>query len=378
MVYWEDENFSILLNAKTCERKVNAVRKQRTGKLSVLFATIFVIAFTGFLWAADHHEGGLTPDQAFQNLKSGNERFSEGKRTYPHQDAARVQEVVKGQHPFVTIISCSDSRVPVEILFDVGVGDIFSVRVAGNVCDTDEIGSIEYGVGHLGTPILVVLGHTACGAVTAVVKHAEIGGNIPKLVDNIIPAVEKVKKERPDLKDDAFVNEAVKANVWQGIEDILLHSEEVCELVEEKKLRIIGAIYHLDTSKVEWLGSHYREKELIEEAKKTSENVEEKRHEKTEEVEKVEKKVIDKTAEKSPTKVTTIKTDEKSAKTSGTSVKKTATNASGKTNASVAKNSTKNTTTKSAAKKTAGKKTTTKKPAAKTTKTNSVKTNVKK
>lgn len=249
-------------------------------KLPAVFITVCLSVFASVLWAAEHEGSGATPDQALENLKSGNARFAEGKRTYPHQDAARIQEVVKGQHPYATIISCSDSRVPVEFLFDAGVGDLFIIRVAGNVCDTDEIGSIEYGTGHLGTPVLVVLGHTACGAVTAVVKKAEVGGSIPKLVDNIIPAVEKAKKEHPNLKDDALIAEAITANVWQGIEDLFRRSEEVRHLAKEGKLKVVGATYHLDTGKVEWLGAHPREKEFLKETGKTGEKAVEKPAEK--------------------------------------------------------------------------------------------------
>ncbi|MCA9730151.1 MAG: carbonic anhydrase, partial [Candidatus Eisenbacteria bacterium] len=141
----------------------------------------------------------MTPDQALEALKAGNDRFVTGTSLFPHLDRKRRYETAKGQTPFVTVIGCSDSRVPIEALFDQGIGDVFVIRVAGNVCDTDEIGSIEYGVDHLGTPLMVVLGHESCGAVTAVVKDAEIHGSIPKLVDNIGPAVATARKFHPSL-----------------------------------------------------------------------------------------------------------------------------------------------------------------------------------
>ena len=137
---------------------------------------------------------GLTPEQALKKLKDGNARYVSGSRQYPNLNQPRRDLTsTKGQHPFATIIGCSDSRVPIEHVFDAGIGDIFPVRVAGNVCDIDEVGSIEYGVEHLNTPIFVVLGHTSCGAVTAVARGDEVHGSIPQLVDNIIPAVEDAK-----------------------------------------------------------------------------------------------------------------------------------------------------------------------------------------
>ncbi|MBI5865537.1 MAG: hypothetical protein HZB38_13725 [Planctomycetes bacterium] len=113
--------------------------------------------------------GAITPDEAQQRLTDGNQRFSTGAATNPRCDEARRAETAeKGQNPFATVLTCSDSRVCAERIFDQGVGDVFTIRVAGNVSDTDEIGTIEYGVGHLHTPLLVVMGHSSCGAVGAV------------------------------------------------------------------------------------------------------------------------------------------------------------------------------------------------------------------
>lgn len=164
----------------------------------------------------------MTPDEAIERLTQGNVRYHSGEPEHPRSDAQRMQQTTEhGQHPFATVITCSDSRVPVERVFDQGIGDVFTIRVAGNVCDTDEIGSIEYGVDHLGTPLFVVLGHTGCGAVTAVVTGAELHGSIPPLVDNIGPAVAKASKAHPSLHGQDLVPEAVKANVWQSIDDLV-------------------------------------------------------------------------------------------------------------------------------------------------------------
>lgn len=205
-------------------------------------------------FASDHPAGapaGPTPEQAMAWLQEGNARFLAGQSVRPNLSPARVAEVAGGQHPFATIISCSDSRVPVEHVFDRGIGDLFVIRVAGNVCDTDEIGTTEYGAGHLGTPLVLVLGHTKCGAVTAVVSGAKVGGSIPKLVDNIAPAAKRSKDK--GLTGDALILDAIRENVRQSLADLRAGSEEVAHLEHEGRIKLVGALYHLETGEVEWL-----------------------------------------------------------------------------------------------------------------------------
>ncbi len=207
--------------------------------------------------AAASQDPGVRPDEAMQRLKDGNGRFAAGKSSHPNITPARRQETTKdGQKPFVTVLSCSDSRVPPEAVFDQGVGDVFVVRVAGNVCDVDEAGSIEYGVDHLGTPLLVVLGHTHCGAVTAVVTSAEVHGNIPPLVGKIRPAAEKAAKAHAHLHGKDLVPSAIEANVWQVIDDLLKSSETVRTRAKAGKVKVVGGIYDLETGQVKWLGEH--------------------------------------------------------------------------------------------------------------------------
>ena len=248
----------------------------RKGMVAVLTVFLMVFGFTAF--AAE--ESGGNPDQALQKLKDGHARFVDGKSTHPDATLARMKETAdKGQKPFATVIGCSDSRVPLELIFDQGVGDIFVVRVAGNVCDTDEIGSIEYGAGHLKTPLIVVLGHTKCGAVTAVATKAEVGGSIPLLVDNITPAVENAKAANPGKDEATVVAAAIRANVFQSIQDLLTHSEEVRELVHEGKVKVVGALYAIEDGKIEWLGEHPKQKELLAEAKPHEAGKSETKHE---------------------------------------------------------------------------------------------------
>ena len=238
-------------------------------KLSIQLIALCTFLFLGMnaLAADAPAQRMFTPAEAMTQLKAGNDRFATGHAIHPNQDRQRrFFTTTKGQHPFATAIACSDSRVPVEILFDQGIGDVFVIKVAGNVLDVDEVGSVEYGVDHLGTPVMVVLGHTHCGAVTAVVQDAEIHGSIPQLVDNIIPAVKKTKRDHPELTGDALVTAAVINNVWQGINDLLMHSPATRARVEAGTLQVVGAVYDIDTGKVQWLGTHPNQAAIMEAA----------------------------------------------------------------------------------------------------------------
>ena len=231
--------------------------------------TVFLtIAFSFFstlnAQQSEPPQSAVDPNQVLERLLKGNERFVEGVSVHPHQDQeTRTKTFKEGQKPLVSILSCSDSRVPPEEVFDVGVGDLFVVRVAGNVADRSEIGSLEYGVGHLGTPLLLVIGHTKCGAVTAVVQNSKLGGNILSLTDNIIPAVKSVRSQYKDISEDDLIQKSIKANVWQSIEDILKNSDEIRSLVKEGKLKVVGALYDIETGKVTSLGVHFRQEQII-------------------------------------------------------------------------------------------------------------------
>lgn len=229
--------------------------------LAYLCCLILFIQLIPLVGAAEHQVRKPGPDEVLKMLREGNERFYSGKATYPHTDVARLALAGKedqGKYAYATVIACSDSRVPVELIFDAGVMDIFVIRVAGNVCDTDEIGSIEYGLAHVHTPVLVVLGHTQCGAVTAVTHalHGEahrLERNIPPLVDNIIPAVERAMEQHKGVHGDAIIPYAIEENVWQGIEDLFMKSPAVRHMVKEGKANVVGAIYDVGTGKVKWL-----------------------------------------------------------------------------------------------------------------------------
>ncbi len=201
-------------------------------------------------------------DAALVLLKEGNTRFQDDKAIHPNADAERRGSTsTEGQAPLVTVLACADSRVPVELIFDRGVGELFTIRVAGNVADTDEIATAEYGVGHLGTPLLVVLGHTKCGAVTAVVKGAEVHGLLPQLLDNIQPAAERAKVQGGE--EEEVIDRAIKENVFQSMADMLRRSSIVRSAVEGGSVRMLGAVYDIHTGKVEWLGEHPEQKQIL-------------------------------------------------------------------------------------------------------------------
>ncbi len=234
----------------------------------VISCTIGIICLLAFLMVntnvqASGHEAVKkpSPDEVLKMLKEGNKRFYTGKAIHPHTDEARLKlagSQDQGKYAYATVITCSDSRVPVELIFDAGVMDIFVIRVAGNVCNTDEVGSIEYGLGHVHTPVLVVLGHTQCGAVTAVThaltgKGGKLERNIVPLINPIIPAVKKAMEMHKDVHGDAIIPYAVEQNVWQGIHDLFMKSPEARKMVKDGSAKVVGAIYDVGTGKVKWL-----------------------------------------------------------------------------------------------------------------------------
>jgi len=210
-------------------------------------------------------ESTPTPDQVLKQLKEGNERYLTNVSKHARIDVERrVETAKKGQKPLSTVLGCSDSRVPVEIVFDQGFAEVFVVRVAGNICDTAELASVEYGTRYLGTPLLVVLGHSKCGAVDGAVSGARLEGSLPKLVAHITPAVEGVKRGHPELKGDALLDAAVDANVMHSIEEMLNNSGVLRERVRKGQLKVVGAVRNLKSGRVRWLGEHPRQKSLIE------------------------------------------------------------------------------------------------------------------
>jgi carbonic anhydrase len=196
-------------------------------------------------------ENVLSPDEALERLKKGNERYVTGvmKR---HDFSAERGALAGGQNPFAGILSCADSRIAPEYAFDSGRGDLFVVRVAGNFAEVDGIASFEYAVKFLGTPLLVVLGHEKCGAVDAAIKTvkdgAEMPGHLPELVDKIAPAVKAALSQQGDL-----LANAIRENVLLNVEALKTATPILSQAVTDGKIRVVGGIYKLESGHVEWL-----------------------------------------------------------------------------------------------------------------------------
>ena len=191
-----------------------------------------------------------TPVQAWERLVEGNARFVEGNRSHPHQDAARRAELVAGQYPFAAIFGCGDSRLAAEIIFDLGLGDAFVVRTAGQVLDDAVLGSLEYASGELKTPLIMVLGHDSCGAITAT-HQAFVSGNMPggfirNLVEGILPSIIST-----DLPEGASINDMVIEHTRQTAARIAEQSGIIREGIEDGTLAVIGVFYHLADGKAD-------------------------------------------------------------------------------------------------------------------------------
>jgi carbonic anhydrase len=215
----------------------------KKGLLYLLFVSVF--------FACDHtkknDESKLSP---LQKLEEGNKRFASGKPVHPDETLERIRELKKGQHPFAIVVSCSDSRVPAELVFDQGLGDIFSIRTAGNVMGDYELGSIEYAVEHLDCKLIIVMGHKDCGAIKAFIKsdgHYDHLDHIKKIIEYI-----EREQEEKDLKKhhELNVDKAIDANIAHGVTFLKTAEPILKEFYDTKKVEIIGAIYDIETGKV--------------------------------------------------------------------------------------------------------------------------------
>ena len=188
-----------------------------------------------------------SPDKIWSDLMNGNKRFAAGKLKARAVVSIR-ESLTTSQHPKATVLSCSDSRVPPELVFDQTLGDLFVVRAAGNIADSFGLASMEYAFDHLGSTVLVVLGHTKCGAVTAACSGEKMPtANLQAMVDQIDPSVKKVKGS---ATGDALIEAAIKENVHESARDVMMHSEVLRRAKEQGKLTVIEAEYQLDTGEV--------------------------------------------------------------------------------------------------------------------------------
>ena len=218
-------------------------------KLLLSAMLIFSLLITANTCLANHNSENLSAEEALEKLVQGNKRFVELEQKHPDEDKKRRKEMLKGQHPFVVILSCSDSRVPPELIFDQGLGDIFEIRNAGNVLNDHVIGSIEYAVMHCGVKLIVIMGHQDCGAINATLSGISETKYIQALEDSIQPAVENCKAKGLEINSD----NVVKAHVMQDIEELMEQDVELVKYMKEHNVKIVPAYYHLDSGKVDFL-----------------------------------------------------------------------------------------------------------------------------
>ena len=195
----------------------------------------------------------MTPDEALAELKAGNERYTSDESTR-YEWLTQARQTAGGQYPHSVVLSCLDSRVPVEAIFDQGIGDIFVGRVAGNFENTDMLGSMEFGTKLAGSKLIVVLGHTSCGAVKGTIAGAEMG-NLTETLENIEPAVERTPAGSMGrtTEDPDYVARVVEENVRLTVRDIRERSEVIDDLVRSGDLKVVGAVYDLESGGVAWL-----------------------------------------------------------------------------------------------------------------------------
>ena len=189
----------------------------------------------------------LTPYQGYELLREGNKRFINNLKT-DHDHLGLINQTRDGQYPFAVILSCMDSRTSVELVFDQGLGDLFSIRVAGNIVNNDILASIEYAIKYIGTKVLMVLGHTECGAIKSA-KQGVTDGHITDLLKRIQPSITKAML---DDKEYQFEDKVAYANVENSLQEILTRSAIVKELFEKGQIGIVGAVYNIENGEVDF------------------------------------------------------------------------------------------------------------------------------
>lgn len=199
------------------------------------------------------HEDGVTPEVAENAVIEGNKRFVSGKLAKKDLSSKVRTDLSKdGQHPFATIFTCSDSRVAPELIFDQGLGDLFIIRNAGNVADILEVGSVEYAVEHVKTPLVIVLAHDKCGAVQATVEGGETTPSIQAIIDKIKTSLDKVKVANKDANNQEIASEVENENAKETVKE-LLKSATIKNLVDSGKLKVVAAKYHIESGQIKFL-----------------------------------------------------------------------------------------------------------------------------
>lgn len=215
-----------------------------------------LIIFILLVFLSCHHKTRQEPQEnvktnVLEKLLAGNYRFSHWQPVHPDESRQRVSEIANGQHPFAVVISCSDSRVPPELIFDQGLGDLFVIRTAGNLMGGLEIGSVEYAVEHLGVPLIIVLGHRQCGAIKAFTEEGEAPGHIRDIIDSIRNEVEIINVP---MNDKNRLDHCIEANLRHAARQLISQSAIIKEKEEKKELKIVTGIYDLEQGVVNILG----------------------------------------------------------------------------------------------------------------------------
>jgi len=219
------------------------LQMKKSSSLIILVFALFQIVFIGC------QQKEIPNISDLDRLLQGNKRFLENHPIHPDQTLERLRNLKKGQHPFAVIVSCSDSRLPTELVFDQGLGDLFVIRNAGNIISDYELGSIEYAVEHLDTKLIVVLGHTECGAIGAFIEHQK--DTIPNHIQKIIDYLKEEPEEKLiNEKTKSYYDKAVDANIIHGVEVIKKSEPILAEFIKSKKVKIVGMKYHLNDGSV--------------------------------------------------------------------------------------------------------------------------------
>jgi carbonic anhydrase len=225
------------------------MRKTQLASCFVIVGLLSASQFAGAADPAHSDQPSVAPAEAISKLKEGNGRYTSGNLQHPGQTTERRTELAKTQHPFAVILGCSDSRVPPEIVFDQGLGDLFVLRVAGNVINDESLGSIEYAVDHLATRLILVLGHQSCGAVKAAKETIAAKGKAPGHIESLVTAI----RPAVDATVTGDLDATIKANVKHVVDTLRASTPVLKAKVDSGDVKVIGGYYSLDTGAVTFL-----------------------------------------------------------------------------------------------------------------------------
>jgi carbonic anhydrase len=225
------------------------MRSMKSSPLALALVAL-ALPFSSLAQQTAESQAAMTPKAALQRLQAGNARFVANK-SEPHDSTAKIIATASGQYPFAAVLACMDSRAPIEIVFDQGIGDVFGVRVAGNVVNDDELGSLEYAA-KVGVKLIVVLGHTRCGAVKGALDGVKLG-NLSGLLDKIHPAIDAA--HCTESSSDTCVDSVAEQNVVHSMAEIRARSPYLAHYLDEGKIALEGGVYDVATGKVRWLKS---------------------------------------------------------------------------------------------------------------------------